>query len=180
MRHADDDLAHPERAAALDDLLQRRDHRFAAVETEALGAGEFQVAEFLKAFGFDQLVEDGALALAGKRYLLVRPFDALLDPAFLGAVGDMQKFDAERLTVGAAQDGDDLADGAEFKAQHLVEKYRAVEIGFAKAVGARIELLLVLHRLEPERIEIGVEMTARPIGADPHQRPYRVPGRALD
>ena len=67
MRHADHDLAHAERAAALDDLLQRRDHRFAAVEAEAFGAGEFQVAEFFKAFGFDQLVEDGALAFAGER-----------------------------------------------------------------------------------------------------------------
>ena len=73
MRHADDDLAHAERTAALDDLLQRRDHRFAAVETEALGAGEFQVAEFFKTFGFDQLVEDGALALASERISLSGP-----------------------------------------------------------------------------------------------------------
>ena len=180
VRHADDDLAHAERAAALDDLLQRRDHRFAAVEAEALGAGEFQVAEFFKAFGFDQLVEDGALAFAGERDLLVRPFDALLDPAFLGAVGDVQKFDAERLAIGAPQDGDDLADGAEFEPEHLVEKDRTVEIGFAEAVGARIELLFVLDRLEPERIEIGVEMAARPIGADQHQRPYRVARRPFD
>src|SRR5580700_5126609 len=87
VRHADDDLAHAECAATLDDLLQRRDHRLAAVEAEPLGAGEFQVAEFLKTFGLDQLVEDGALALAGERNLLVRPFDALLDPAFLRAAG---------------------------------------------------------------------------------------------
>src|SRR5580704_11395512 len=180
MRHADDDLAHAERAAALDDLLQRRDHRFAAVETEALGAGEFQIAEFLKTFGFDQLVEDGALALAGERNLLVRPLDALLDPTLLRAVGDMQKFDAQRLAIGAPQDGDDLADGTEFKAQNLVEKNRTVEIGFAEAVGTRIELLLVLDRLEPERIEIGVKMAARPIGADQHQRPDRIPRRAFD
>ncbi len=131
MRHADDDLAHAERAAALDDLLQRRDHRLAAVETEALGAGEFHVAEFLEAFGLDQLVEDGALALAGEGDLLVRPFDALLDPALLRAVGDVQKFDAERLAIGAAQDADDLAHGAEFEAEHLVEENRAVEIGVA-------------------------------------------------
>ena len=87
MRHADDDLAHAERAAALDDLLQRRDGGFGAVETEAFGAGEFQVAEFFKAFGFDQLVEDGALAFAGEADLLVRTFDAFLDPALLRAVG---------------------------------------------------------------------------------------------
>src|SRR5262249_57753574 len=58
VRHADDDVFHAERAAALDDLLQRGNHRLGAVETEALGAGELQIAEFLEAFGLDQLVED--------------------------------------------------------------------------------------------------------------------------
>ena len=153
---------------------------FAAVEAEALGAGELQVAEFLEAFGLDQLVEDGALALAGEGDLLVGALDALLDPALLRAVGDVQELDAERLAIGAPQDGDDLADGAEFEPQHLVEEDRPVEIGLAEAVGARIELLLVLRRLEPERIEIGVEMAARPVGADQHQRADRIAGRALD
>ena len=76
--------------------------------------------------------------------LLVRPFDALLDPALLRRIGDVQEFDAERLAIGAAQDRDDLADGAEFEAEHVVEEDRAVEIGVAEAVGARIELFLVL------------------------------------
>ena len=83
MRHADDDLFDAERAAALDDLLQRRDHRLAAVEAEALGAGELHVAELLEALGLDQLVEDRALALAGEADLLVAAFDALLDPGLL-------------------------------------------------------------------------------------------------
>src|ERR1700759_3139374 len=109
MRPAHDDLLHAERTAALDDLLERRDHRFAAVETKALGAGEFQIAEFLKAFGFDELVEDGAFAFGGERDFLVRPLDALLDPAFLRGVRNVQKFDAESLAIGPAQDGNDLA-----------------------------------------------------------------------
>ena len=54
-----------------------------AVEAEALGAGEFDVEEFLEAFGFDQLVEDRALAFAGEGDLLVLAFDALLDPGLL-------------------------------------------------------------------------------------------------
>ena len=83
MRHAEHDLLDAERAAALDDLLERRDHRFGAVEAEALGAGEFQVAELLEAFGFDQLVEDRALALAGEGDLLVGALDALLEPGLL-------------------------------------------------------------------------------------------------
>src|ERR1700720_81690 len=119
MRHADDDLAHTERAAALDDLLERWDHRFGAVETETLGPGEFHVAEFLKAFGLNELVEDGALAFARERDFLVRPLDALLDPAFLRGIGNVEKFDAKRLTIGPAQNADDLADGAELQPENV-------------------------------------------------------------
>ncbi len=38
MRHAQHDLLEAELAAALDDLLERRDQGFAAVDPEALGA----------------------------------------------------------------------------------------------------------------------------------------------
>src|SRR5712672_2797006 len=63
MRHADDDFLDAEVAATLDDLLQRRNQRFRAVEAEALGAGELEVAELFEAFGFDQLPEYRAPAL---------------------------------------------------------------------------------------------------------------------
>ena len=85
MRHADDDVADTETAAALDDLLQRRDQRFAAVEAEALGAGELDVAELLEAVGFDQLHQDGAAAFRREADFLVRTFDAFLDPRLLRA-----------------------------------------------------------------------------------------------
>ena len=127
-----------------------------AVETEALGAGEFHVAEFFEALGLDQLVEDGALALAGERDFFVRPFDAFLDPALLRPVRDVQEFDAERLAVSPAQDADDLTHGAEFEPEDFVEKDRPVEVGVAETVGARIELFFVIRRGNPERIEIGV------------------------
>src|SRR6187399_4076 len=86
MRHADDDLLHAEIAAALDDLLQRRDQRFTAVEPEAIGAGEFEVAEFLETFGFNQLAQDRAPALGCEADLLVGALDALLDPGLLRSV----------------------------------------------------------------------------------------------
>src|SRR5438128_6439251 len=126
MRHADADVFDAERAAALDDLLERRDHRFGAVEPEALGAGELEIAELLEAFRLDQLVEDRALALARETDLLVRPFDALLDPALLRAVGDVQELDAERLAIGALQDREDLAQRSEFETEHLVEEDAAI------------------------------------------------------
>ena len=57
MGHAERDLLEAELAAALDDLLERRDHRLAAVEAEALGAGIFDVEEILEALGLDQLAD---------------------------------------------------------------------------------------------------------------------------
>src|SRR5262249_27682450 len=180
VRHADDDLAHAERAATLDDLLERGNHRFAAVEAEALGAGELEVAELLEAFHLDQLVEDVALALAGEGDLLVRALDALLQPALLRRVGNVHELDAERLAVGAAHDGEDLAQGAELEAEHAVEEDAAIEVGVGEAVGARVEVLLVLARLEAERVEIGVEMAARAIGADQHEGADGIARRLLD
>ena len=56
MGHAEHDLLHAQRAAALDDLLQRRDQRLAAVEAEALGARVLDVEELLEALGLDQLL----------------------------------------------------------------------------------------------------------------------------
>ena len=64
MGHAEHDLLHAELAAALDDLLERRDQRLGAVEAEALGAGVLDVDELLEALGLDELVEDRLLALA--------------------------------------------------------------------------------------------------------------------
>src|SRR4030081_1033431 len=154
--HADADILHAERTVALDDLLQRRNHRLAAIETEALGAGELQGGEFFETLSLDQLVEDRALAFAGERDLLVRPPDTLLEPAPLSRIGDVHERDAERLAVGPAKDRKNLAQRADFEPEHLVEKDWAIHVSVGEAVGARIEVLLVMVRLEAERVEIGV------------------------
>src|SRR5690349_6062900 len=180
MRHAEHDLLHAEIAATLDDLLQRRDQRFSAVEAKALGAGELEVAEFLEAFSLDQLVQDRATALAGETDFLVRPLDTLLDPGLLRRVGDVHEFDAERLAVGALADRDDLAKRAVFEAEHVVEEDLAVEVSLAEAIGARIELFAIALRLDAERIELGMEMTAHPVGTDQHQGTDRIAGRLVD
>src|SRR6201992_665476 len=172
MRHADHDFLDAEIAAALDDLLQRRDQRFTAVEAEALGAGEFDVAELFKTFGFDQLVEDRAPALAGETDFLVRTLDAFLDPALLRGVGDVHELDAERLAIGALADRDDLAQARIFEAEHVIEEDLAVEIAIDETIGTRIELLAIAGGLDAERIELGVEMAAHAIGADQHQRAH--------
>src|SRR5215475_9349343 len=86
MRHSETDLLHPEIAAALDDLLESWNQRLGAIKTKALGAGVFDVEEFLEAFGFHKLVENRALAFAREGDLLVAAFDALLNPALLRGV----------------------------------------------------------------------------------------------
>src|SRR6266481_776833 len=148
MRHAYHDFLYPEIAAALDDLLERRNQRFGAVEPEALGAGELDVAEFLKTFGLDQLVQDRAPALAGEADLLVRALDAFLDPGFLRLVGNVHELDAERLAIGALADRDDLAQARIFHAEHMVEEDLAIEVALDKTVGARIELFAVTRRFD--------------------------------
>ena len=104
MRHAEADLLQAELPAALDDLLERGDHRLAAVEAKALGAGIFDVEEALETFRLHQLGEDRALALLGEGDFLVRPLDALLNPRLLGGVGNMHELEADRAAIGAAQD----------------------------------------------------------------------------
>src|SRR5205809_1934048 len=180
MRHAEHDLLHAEIATALDDLLQRGDQRFSAVEAETLGARELEIAELFKTLGFDQLVEDRAASLAGETDFLVWALDALLDPGLLRRVGDVHELDAERLAVGALADRDDFAQAAVFEAEHVVEEDLAVEIGFGEAIGARIELFAIALRLDAERIELGVEMTAHAVGADQHQGADRIAGRLVD
>src|SRR5690348_7117647 len=118
MGHAKDDFLQAKIAAALDNLLVRGNERFGAIEAKPLGAGEFEVAEFLKTFGFDELVEDRAPTLAGERDFLVRPFDALLNPGFLRGIGDMHELDAERLAIGALANRDDFAQGSVFETEH--------------------------------------------------------------
>src|SRR5262245_30551027 len=108
MGHAEDDFLQSELAAALDDLLESRNDRFATVETKALGPGELDVAELLEAFRFDQLVEDRLLAVRREGDALVRALDPFLDPGLLVRRGYVHELDAQRRAIGALQDREHL------------------------------------------------------------------------
>src|SRR4029078_3332406 len=146
---------------------------------EAFGAGELHVAELLEAVGLNELVEDCALALAAEVDLLVSALDPLLHPGLLYRIGDVHELDAERLTVGAAQNRQNLTHGRELKAEHLVEENPAVEIGVSESVRVRIKLRFALFYFESERVELGVEVAADPVSADQHQRADRITRRLL-
>ncbi len=180
VRHADDDVLDAERAAALDDLLHRRDQRLAAVEAEALGAGVFHLEELLVALRLDQLVEDRPPAALGEVDLLAVALDALLEPGRLLGVGDVHVLQREGAAIGAFDQGDDLADRGGLQAEHVVDEDRPVHVGLGEAVGPGIELGMRLGLGEPQRVEIGDQMAADAVGADDHQRAHRIEHRLAD
>ena len=161
MRHADDDLAETELAAALDDLLERRHRRLAAVQPEALGAGIFDVEEALEGLGLDQLLQDRLLAF--RREADLPALDAVLDPGALLRVGDMHVLDADMAGIGVLQDAEHLAQRAELEPERAADIDRSVVIGLGEAVGLGLELGMLAAGDELERVELGGEMAA---GAD--------------
>ncbi len=178
MRHAEHDFLQAHGAAALDDLFQRRDQRFAAIEAETLGALVLDVDELLEAFRLDQLLQDRLLAGRGEGDALVLSLDALLYPRLLLRIGDVHELDAERRAVGPFQDFQHLADGGVFEPQHLVDEDAAVIIGGREAIGFRRQLVVVLERFgEPQRIEVGMQVAAHAVGADHHDGAHRIARR---
>ncbi len=178
--HADHDLLHAQRAAALDDLLHRRDQRLAAVEAEALGAHVLDVQELLEALGLDQLVQDRAPAFPGELDFLAQPLDPLFQPAGLLGVGDVHVLQREGAAIGALHDGQDLAHRRDLQPQHVVEEDRPVHVLLGEAVGLRVELRMRGLVAHPQRVEIGRQVAPDAVGPDDHQRAHRIQHRALD
>ena len=145
MRHADDDLLAAELGRGADDRLERGDGALAAVQAEALGARELDVEELLEALGLGEVLEDLALVLGGGGEHAARALDPGLDPGLLLRVLDVHELDADRAAVGLLQHLHDLAQRGLLQAQHVVEVELAVEIGVGEAVGAIVELGMLLR-----------------------------------
>ncbi len=167
--HAENDFLQAHLAAALDDLFERRDQRFTAVEAEALRALVFDVDELLKAFCLDQLLQDRLLAVGGKFDALVRTLDALLNPGLFGRVGDVHELDAQRRAIGPLQNVEHLADRGRLQPEHMVDEDRAVVICLGETVGFRRQLVVIFQRLgNAQRVKVGMQMAAHAVGADHH------------
>ena len=174
MRHAEHDLGDAQRAAHLDDRFHRRDHRLAAIKAEALGADIFAAQEALILLGFHQLVEDGALAVGGEVDFLVASLELLLQEAALLHIIDVHILEADVPAVVALQDAHQLADGGRLEAKRPADMHRPVEILLAKAMPARRQVRRQVACRQPQRIEIGGQMPAHPVGADQHHRIDRI------
>ena len=177
MRHADDEFADAERAAATQDRFQRRHQGFGALDAEALGAGITAVEKALKGLRGRQDLQN--FLFVGRRQLCIATprLEFLLDPGALGRDLDVHVLDADLAAVGGSQDRDDLAQARALVAEDVVEEDLAVEIGLCEAIAAVIKLGIRPAPVEAERIEIGFEMPAHAIGTDQLQRADRVRGR---
>jgi hypothetical protein len=169
--HADDDLVDADLDGLADDRLERRHRALAAVQTEALGAGVLDVQEALEALRLDQLLEQLALLLGARSPQVVRALHACLDPGLLVGVLDVHELDADPGAVGLAQDFQDAPERGLLQAEHVVEEELAIEVGLGKAVALGVEFRMMLAAREAERIQIGEQVAAHPIGADQHDHP---------
>ena len=143
MGHADHDFLDAELAAALEDLLEARDQRFAAVEAEALGADELQAEVLLQALRLDHALHDHAAAFEREVGAVLDVLDALLDPRLLVGIGDVHVLDADLAAVGLAQPVHDLAQGRGVaEAERAEDQDRPVPVGVAEAVGRGVELAM--------------------------------------
>ena len=181
VRHADDDFLDAELPAALDDLFQRRDGRFAAVQAEALGARMLLVEEFFEYLGLDQAAQDRLLALGGEFGAVFDRLDPGLDPRLLVRILDVHEFHADGAGIGRLAAGDDLAQRRGVaEAEIVVDIDAPVEVTRREAVGFVVQLRVVLAHLDAQRIEVGQQMAAHPVAADQDQRADRIPGRLAD
>ena len=180
MGHAEHDLLHAQLPAAFDDLFQRGDHRFAAIDTETLGAEKAHAGEFLEAFRLDQLVQDGALAFRGEGNLLVRSFDAALQPVLLLRIVDVHELIADGPAIGAAQIGHDLARGGMFQPHHPIHENGTVHILVMEAVERRIELGMGDRLAQLQRVKVRFQMADHAIGAHQLDHANGLLGAAAD
>ncbi len=174
MRHAVHDLAHAILAAVLDDRLHRGDHRFTAVEAEALGPDILLAEELFPLLGFDHLGQDRLLAIGREFDRLVLALEPLLQEAAFLDIGDVHIFEADIAAIVAAQDRDQLADRRLFEAEIAAEEDRPIHIGVGESVifGRQVGGQFLLR--QAKRVEIGGEMAAHAIGADQQHRADRI------
>ncbi|GBD41382.1 hypothetical protein HRbin39_00763 [bacterium HR39] len=171
MGHADHHLLGTEIRGGADHRLDRGDGGLAAVDAEALGAGELAVQEGLEGLGPGELQQDLALFLGRGVEDAAGALDGALDPGLLVRILDVHELHTHRAAVGAVEHLHDLAQRRLLEAEDVIEVEFTVPVGLGEAVGARIQLGVVGAAGEPQRIEVGDQVSAHAIGADHHDQP---------
>ncbi len=155
--HSHVDLVQPEVCCVLNDFVEKRDHRFATLEREALLADVLGLQEGLERFGLVESVEDAHLFVV--RRLLVRLFELLLEPLALGRVLEVCVFNADSAAVGITHETEN------FTEQHRTATGEATDDELAVKVPERQSVVLdfevgVSALLVLQRVGVGHAVTA--------------------
>ena len=170
VRHPDHDLVHPLLGRVVQDPVEERDQRLAALQREALVADVLGVQEALEALGLHELLQHAALAGRVQGRVVAGGLHAILEPVLALRVGDVHVLDADGPAVGLAQDLQDLPQGGPVLAGEPVGDELAVEVPQGEAVGRRIEVA-VGRALGVQGVEVAHQVAAHPVGVDELQHP---------
>ncbi len=161
VRHGDHGFARALVRGDVEHRLQRHDRRLATLESESLLAHVARVQEALEDLGFTEGVENMSLLVdAGHR---LHALDPLLDPSLLLGIHDVAVLDADRATVGVAQDRQDLLEGRFVQPGEAVHHEGALQVPDGQPVGRQVQLRVKGRWFAAEWIEVGVQMPAHPI-----------------
>ena len=163
VRHADHDLVETSLRRLVKQAVEQRDQRLAAFERESLLADVLRLQERLERLGDVEPVQDVELLLA--TCLAVREFDAVLNPPSLFGVGDVHVLDADRATVRVAQHAENVAQLHDGDATEATGREFAIEIPQREVVIHDVEVGMLAH-LELQRVGVGHQVAAHPVGMD--------------
>ena len=170
MRHADHRFVHIGAGGAVQNFIQNRDGRFAALQRKTFMANETRVQKPLELFGFNDVPQGAQLGLLIQRPPIAGGLHAKLQPALLLRNLDVHVLASDFPAVGLAQRFQDFAQHSHLlrlivlRHQGAGQKF-AVEIPDGQAVGGRVELGMV-DRLRTQRIEIRDQVAAHAIGVN--------------
>ena len=163
MGHPEHHLLDAERARVLDQRVEQRDERLAALEREALRGGVAELEKLLEPLRLDQAVEN-AEPLRGLEIRAVRHrLHPVLQPGALLRVLDVHVLDADRPAVRCLQPGDQVTDGRARAAPEAAARDDAIEVRLAEAELRGLEER-VRARRRVERIQPGDEVSELAVG----------------
>ena len=146
------------------DALQHDDRRLSPFESEALLTNVTRMQEALKDFGFTQHVKNATLLIGAGRHALA--LDTLLNPALLGRVQDVAVLDANRATVGVAQNAQYLFQRRVVAPGESVHQERSLQVPDGEPVVREVELFVQRGCLTAQGIKIRVQVSTYAIHID--------------
>src|SRR5215471_4503762 len=178
MRHPDHELADAQLGAAVEDGFEGGHQGFRTLDAKTFGPDVASVEKALEGFRDRECAQN--FRPYGRRHCgaALSLLEFFLDPGLLGGILDVHVFDPDLSAVGVPQDRDDFTQTGALATKRVVDENLLVEIGLGKAVAAIIQLRVMLSFVEPERIEIGFEVTSYAVGSNQLQRAGRS-GRCL-